>query len=106
MKAFRVVKIVAGSVGPVVGIVKPSVEYIQARRPMSFLEWFAVIVIIASSIYGVYELTAFLIRLRRRIVALEKIGADGRLKQMYEWWMDPNGLDLIAHRVAWSEKPK
>ena len=108
MRRLRaVVKIAAGVVGPIVGIVKPSIEYIQARQPMSFLEWFAVLVIVASTVYGLYEFTAFLMRLHRRTLALERIGADGRLNQMYEWWMDSTSLDLLACRVLRSQdKPK
>ena len=107
MRRLRaVVKIAAGVVGPIVGIVKPSVEYIQARQPMSFLEWFAMLVILASTVYGAYEFTAFLRRLHRRTLALERIGADGRLTQMYEWWMDPNNVELLALRLLPKKQPE
>ena len=106
MRAFRIAKVVAGAIGPFVGIVKPSVEYMQSRQPMSPLEWFAIVIIVASTIYGVTELALFLSGLNRRVTALERIGTGARLDQMYEWFMDPNDFRLIAARVRYSTRKK
>lgn len=63
----RSVKIAAGMVGPAIAVVRAVHEW----RPMTLDQWILLVVVAASTLYGIYELTQLLRGFHRRLSALE-----------------------------------
>jgi hypothetical protein len=105
MKHWRNIARTAGScAGPVFTVLWLAVTSIQARQPMSVLEWVAVALISAPTVYGVAELAHFLRRLRRDVDALRMLRIEGRLATMEDWWKNPNSTYLSSMRIVRSEE--
>ena len=64
-------RVFASILGPLLAVLKAVVLYAQERNPMNFDQWALLLVILVSSAYGIYELTALLKRLLRRVSELE-----------------------------------
>jgi hypothetical protein len=65
------VKIIAGSIGPVFGLSRFVIDFVQERHPMNFESWAFWLMVLCSSVYGVYALAVYMVGLDARMKKLE-----------------------------------
>jgi hypothetical protein len=84
----NIVRMAAGVGGPTITIVWAGFTAIQARRPMSPLEWIGLVLISASIVYGIVELVIFMLSLQKEIKALKVwLGTASPQHETFRQWL-------------------